>query len=62
MEPSIDDPIPSDALNVTDLKNYAHCPRVTFFEKCLPDVRPRVYAMDAGQEAHEEERARAKTP
>lgn len=62
MEPSIEPPpaIPADALTVTDLKNYAHCARITFFEKCLPDIRPRVYNMDAGEEAHEEERARAR--
>lgn len=47
-------------LNVTDLKNYAHCARFPFYEKCMPDVRPRTYLMDAGAEAHEQERARAK--
>lgn len=59
MERPISD-IPSDALHVTDLKNYAHCARFPYFERCLPDVRPRTYAMDAGEEAHEEERARAR--
>lgn len=52
--------LPLDTVNVTDLKNYAHCARVVYFEKCWPDVRPRVYAMDAGDEAHEAERARAR--
>jgi CRISPR-associated exonuclease Cas4 len=47
-------------LVVTDLKNYIHCPRYTYFEHCLPGVRPRTYAMDAGDEAHEDERARAR--
>jgi CRISPR-associated exonuclease Cas4 len=51
---------PTHYLQVTDLKNYAHCPRIVYFEKCWPDIRPRVYAMDAGDEAHAEERARAK--
>lgn len=59
MERFIND-IPEDALIVTDLKNFIHCARFAYFEKCLPEVRPRVYAMTAGQEAHEEERARAK--
>lgn len=59
MERAIAD-IPSDALHVTDLKNYAHCPRFPYFERCLTDVRPRTYAMDAGEEAHEQERARAR--
>lgn len=54
------DEIPADALNVTDLKNFAHCQRIVYYEKCWPDVRPRVYAMDAGQDAHDAERARAK--
>ncbi len=47
-------------LNVTDLKNYVHCARFPYYEKCLPDIRPRTYLMDAGEEAHEEERARAR--
>lgn len=52
--------LPLDTVTVTDLKNWAHCPRVVYFEKCWPDVRPRVYLMDAGNEAHQQERARAK--
>jgi len=48
-----------DYLTVTDLKNHAHCPRFTYFEHCLPAVRPRTYKMDEGDEAHERERARA---
>jgi CRISPR-associated exonuclease Cas4 len=47
-------------LNVTDLKNYVHCPRFPYYEQCLSDVRPRTYLMDAGEEAHERERARAR--
>lgn len=47
-------------LNVTDLKNYAHCPRFPYYEQCVPDVRPRTYLMDAGEEAHLRERARAR--
>jgi CRISPR-associated exonuclease Cas4 len=42
-------------LSVTDLKQYAYCPRVVFYERCLPHVRPRTYKMDAGRDAHEEE-------
>lgn len=51
---------PTTALHVTDLKNYAHCPRFPYFERCLQDVRPRTYMMDAGEEAHLEEKARAR--
>lgn len=44
---------------VTDLKQHAYCPRITYYERCLPDFRPRTYAMDAGQEAHQAEPGRA---
>lgn len=44
---------------VTDLKQYTYCPRVVFYEQCLPHVRPRTYKMDAGKEAHETEQKRA---
>jgi CRISPR-associated exonuclease Cas4 len=47
-------------LVVTDLKNYAHCARIAYFEQTLMNIRPRTYAMDAGDEAHTEERARAR--
>ncbi len=43
----------------TDLKQYIHCPRITYYENCLPDFRPTTYLMEAGREAHEEERIRA---
>lgn len=43
----------------TDIKQYHYCPRITYYEKCLPDFRPQTYMMLAGQEAHERERARA---
>lgn len=46
-------------LTVTDLKQYTHCARVTYFEHCLPHIRPRTYKMDAGRDAHAEEAKRA---
>lgn len=49
----------TDLLTVTDLKQYAYCARVSYYEHCLPDLRPRTYKMDAGQMAHEQERKRA---
>lgn len=49
-----------DYLTVTDLKNYAHCPRFVYYEHCLPTVRPRTYKMDEGNEEHEHERERAR--
>lgn len=46
-------------LTVTDLKQYAYCPRVVYYERCLPHIRPRTYMMDAGRDAHEDEQDRA---
>ncbi len=43
---------------VTDLKQYAYCPRVVFYTYCLPLIRPRTFKMEAGAAAHE----RAKNP
>lgn len=48
-----------DGFCVTDLKQYSYCPRVIYYERCLPGVRPRTYKMDAGRDAHEEEQKRA---
>ena len=39
---------------VTDLKQYAYCPRVVFYTYCLPLLRPTTYKMGAGVAAHEE--------
>lgn len=44
---------------VTDLKQYTYCPRVLYYQACLPDVRPTTYKMQAGAEAGEEEQKRA---
>lgn len=48
---------------VTDLKQYAYCPRVVFYTYCLPLVRPTTYKMEAGVAAHTEagERERRRT-
>ncbi len=48
-----------NAITVTDLKQYAYCPRIIFYERCLPHVRPRTYKMDAGKEIHDEEAERS---
>ncbi|MHB8625280.1 MAG: CRISPR-associated protein Cas4 [Aggregatilineales bacterium] len=52
--------VDSHYLTVTDLKNFAHCARFSFYEHCWPDARPRTYKMDAGEEAHVRERERAR--
>ncbi len=44
---------------VTDLKQYMYCPRVFYYQTCLPDIRPITYKMQMGTEAHVEERERA---
>jgi CRISPR-associated exonuclease Cas4 len=38
---------------VTDLKQYAYCPRIVFYTYCLPLLRPTTYKMEAGIAAHE---------
>jgi len=52
-----------DLLIVTDLKQFAYCPRIFYYNHCLPDVRPTTYKMEAGVEAglDEKERARRRT-
>ena len=44
---------------VTDLKEYTFCPRVLYYENCLPDLRPSTYKMGAGVRAHQNERKEA---
>ncbi len=48
---------------VTDLKQWAYCPRVVYYEFCLPNVRPTTYKMEAGREAGlaEQERERRRS-
>ncbi len=43
---------------VTDLKQYAYCPRVVFYTYCLPLIRPTTGKMEEGRLAHEEARGR----
>lgn len=45
-------------LTVTDLKQYAYCPRVLYFMRCQPDVRPITAKMAEGILAHEAEEMR----
>lgn len=42
-------------LEVTDLKQYAYCPRVVFYRYCLPTLRPVTVKMEAGVAAHRQE-------
>jgi CRISPR-associated exonuclease Cas4 len=36
---------------VTDFKQWVYCPRVLYYQVCLPKVRPVTYKMKAGREA-----------
>jgi CRISPR-associated exonuclease Cas4 len=40
-------------LQVTDLKQYAYCPRVVYYQYCLSNVRPITYKMEAGVRAQD---------
>jgi len=44
---------------VTDLKEYTFCPRVLYYENCLPDLQPSTFKMQAGVMAHDREREKA---
>jgi CRISPR-associated exonuclease Cas4 len=59
-DPSIDLEAP---FRVTDLKQWAYCPRIVYYQFCLPDVRPTTYKMEAGREAGlaEQERERRRS-
>lgn len=43
---------------VTDLKQFAYCPRVVFYYYCLPLIRPTTYKMEESILAHREEAER----
>lgn len=45
------------ALEVSDLKQYAYCPRVVYYRYRFPDFRPETYKMQSGNAAHERARA-----
>lgn len=38
---------------VTDIKQYKYCPRIVYYQYCLPGVRPLTYKMEAGIEAQD---------
>jgi CRISPR-associated exonuclease Cas4 len=45
-------------MTVSDLKQWAYCPRVVFFERHMPRLRPTTYMMTAGKEAGAAEEGR----
>jgi CRISPR-associated exonuclease Cas4 len=48
---------------VTDLKQYAYCPRILYYHTCLPRVRPTTFKMRASIASHTqaEKRERRRT-
>lgn len=49
---------PAWFFEVTDLKQYACCPRIVFYRYCLPKVRPLTFLMEEGIRSHAEEEDR----
>jgi CRISPR-associated exonuclease Cas4 len=47
-----------DTLTATDLKQYTYCPRVVYYMRCLPEVRPMTAKMEEGIVAHDEAETR----
>lgn len=45
---------------VENLKQYLYCPRIVYYERCMPGVRPVTFSMEAGHEDHEEARHNAR--
>jgi len=45
-------------LEVTDLKQWCHCPRIVFYRYCLPRIRPITGKMEEGIVRHREEQER----
>jgi CRISPR-associated exonuclease Cas4 len=43
-------------LEITDLKQWAYCPRVIYYRYCLPLLCPETVKMEVSHEAHEQER------
>ncbi len=44
-------------LEVTDLKQWSHCPRIVYYRYVLPHIRPTTALMREGQARHREESA-----
>lgn len=49
----------STLFTVTDLKQFGYCPRILYYQTCLPDVRPVTLKMTLGIERHEDEQKRS---
>lgn len=45
-------------VRVTDFKQWVYCPRVFYYQHCLPHVRPTTFSMQAGADAGRDEEGR----
>ncbi|OQY98805.1 MAG: CRISPR-associated protein Cas4 [Chloroflexi bacterium UTCFX4] len=45
-------------VRVTDLKQFVYCPRVYFYQVCLPKIRPVTFKMEEGARAGQSEAGR----
>jgi len=43
---------PLTVLTVSDLKQFAYCPRIVYYSYCLPLIRPVTFKMERGAAAH----------
>lgn len=43
---------------VTDLRQWSYCPRVVYYQYCMPLLRPVTFKMELGTTRHEEEKER----
>lgn len=50
LDPDLDYPV-----RVTDAKQFAYCPRIFYYQMCLPQVRPTTYLMEEGVRAGRDE-------
>ncbi len=48
-----------DFFTITDLKQFAYCPRIFYYHACVPGIRPITYKMRAGIAVHTDEPKRA---
>lgn len=48
------------AFQVTDLKQFAYCPRILYYHTILPQVRPVTYKMVEGTLVHQENEGRSR--
>jgi len=53
-ELALSDGVEPLVLQVTDIKQWAYCPRIVYFRFNWPGVRPSVYNLEEGRQSHED--------